>query len=100
LIDYTAIIQKGEFLVNHKKTLHKVGFLLKYASDYFLASFFSSFLASAGLAAAGLASSFLAGAGACATADNANADATIASNAFMVFPFESLKFALFTVLYI
>jgi hypothetical protein len=52
----------------------------------------------AGATAAGLASSFLAGAW--ATAESANTDATIASNAFMVFPFESLKFALFTVLYI
>jgi hypothetical protein len=29
LINYTAIIQKGEFLVNHKKTLHKVGFTVQ-----------------------------------------------------------------------
>jgi hypothetical protein len=42
----------------------------------------------AGLAASFFGSSFLAGA-VCATADKANADATIASNAFIVFPFES-----------
>jgi len=42
----------------------------------------------AGLAASFFGSSFFAGA-VCATADKANADATIASNAFMVFPFES-----------
>jgi hypothetical protein len=54
------------------------------ASALGASAFFSSFFA--GAAAAGLAYSFLAGA--CATADNANTDATIANNAFMLFPFE------------
>lgn len=89
---YNSIVAKWSFLVNHKKTLHWAGLFLKKHSNYFLASFFASAAGAAGLVAAGLASSFLAGAGACcATADNANADATIASNAFMLFPFESLN---------
>lgn len=51
------------------------------ASDFLASSFL------AGAAAAGFASCFLAGAGACATADNANADATIAINAFILISF-------------
>jgi hypothetical protein len=35
LIYYTAIIQKGDFLVNHKKTLHKVGFTVQPREQIF-----------------------------------------------------------------
>jgi hypothetical protein len=89
LINYTAIIQKGDFLVNHKKTLHRAGFFSKRV-DYFFAGAGAAGAAAgaAGLAASFFGSSFFAGAD-CATADKANADATIANNAFMVFPFES-----------
>jgi hypothetical protein len=86
------------FIAKKKPTLN-VGHCSTARTDFY---FFSAGFAGAAGAAAGAAglaasffgSSFLAGA-VCATADNANADATIANNAFMVFPFESLKFALF-----
>jgi len=81
----------------YKKPCARQGHCSTAQTDFY---FFSAGLAAgaaagaAGLAASFFGSSFLAGA-VCATADNANADATIANNAFMVFPFESLKFALF-----
>lgn len=67
--------------------------MLKSVTDYFFSAGLAAGAAGAAAGAAGLAasffgSSFLAGA-VCATADTANADATIASNAFIVFPFES-----------
>ena len=81
------------FIVKKKPTIN-VGHCSTARTDfYFLSAGLAAGAAGAAAGAAGLAasffgSSFFAGAD-CATADNANADATIASNAFIVFPFES-----------
>jgi hypothetical protein len=72
-------------LVYNKKPCTRQGFVPK-CKDYFLAGAAGAAAGAAGLAASFFGSSFLAGA-VCATADNANADATIANNAFISISF-------------